>query len=53
MVDKVMITALRKKKGIVEVCPFSDQDRQKVLEIEQEAQERSLMGLGKVVLMSV
>jgi hypothetical protein len=49
MIDEVMIAALNKGKGIVEVCPFSDEDRRKVLDIEQEAEKKSLMGLGKVI----
>ena len=48
MIDQMMITTLGKAEGIVEVKPFSDQDRQKVLEIEEEAQKRSMLGLGKV-----
>lgn len=35
--------------GIVEAFPVSDADRDKILEIEQDAEDRSLMGLGKVV----
>jgi hypothetical protein len=47
--DGLIISTSKKVKGIVEVCVFSDQDRQKLFEIEQDAEERSLMGLGKVV----
>ena len=49
MIDEVMITALRKAKGIVDACPFSSEDHQKIIDIEQDAENRSLMGLGKVV----
>jgi hypothetical protein len=49
MIDEAMIKALSKGKGIVRVCPFPDEDRRKVLEIEQEAEKKSLMGLGKVI----
>lgn len=47
--DEAMIPALSRVTGIVEVCPFSDQDRQKILDIEKDAEEKGLMGLGKVV----
>jgi hypothetical protein len=47
--DGLIIPALKKAKGIVEVFVFSDQDLQKLFEIEQDAEKRSLMGLGKVV----
>ncbi len=49
MADEAMIPALSRITGIVEACPFSEQDHPKVLEIEKDAQERGLMGLGKVV----
>lgn len=49
MIDEAMVIALSKGKGIVEVCTLSDEDRQKILEIEQEAEKKSLMGLGKVI----
>ena len=48
MADEAMIPALNKVKGIVEANPLSKQDRQKVLKIEQDAEKRSLMGLGMV-----
>jgi len=47
--DKAMVPALSGVTGIVEACPFSDQDHQKVLDIEKDAEEKGLMGLGKVV----
>ncbi len=47
--DGLMIVALKKVKGIVDVSPLSEEDRQQVLDIERDAEERSLMGLGKVV----
>jgi methylamine methyltransferase corrinoid protein reductive activase len=47
--DDMMITSLKKVKGIVDVHAFSDPDRGKILTIEQEAEEKGLMGLGKVV----
>ncbi len=49
MIDEVMITALRKAKGIVDACPFSSEDNRKIIDIEQDAENKSLMGLGKVV----
>ena len=47
--DELILKALLRVKGIVRVAPFADKDRQKVIDIEQEAEAKSLMGLGKVV----
>ena len=47
--DGVMVSALKKVQGIVEASPFSSEDHQKIIDIEQDAENRSLMGLGKVV----
>lgn len=47
--DAVMIASLKKVKGIVEARPFSEEDRQEVLNIEADAEKASLMGFGKVV----
>ncbi len=41
--------ALSKVKGLKESCPLLNEDRQQILAKEQEAEERSLMGLGKVI----
>ena len=49
LADDVMIPALGRVTGIVKAYPFSDLDRRKILEIEKEAEEKGLMGLGKVV----
>ncbi len=46
--DALMIPILKKVKGIVDAVPFSSQDCRTVLDIEQDAEKRSLMGLGKV-----
>ncbi len=46
--DALMIPILKKVKGIVDAVPFSSQDGRKILDIEQDAEKRSLMGLGKV-----
>ncbi len=48
-IDKIMLDALKRVRGIVEAYPFHDEDRRKVLEIEEEAEKRSLMGLGRVI----
>jgi len=48
-IDKVLISALRNVKGIVNCCPLPDDDHPRILERELEAERRSLMGLGKVV----
>ena len=47
--DGVMVSVLTKVKGIVEASPFSSEDHQEIIDIEQDAENRSLMGLGKVV----
>jgi hypothetical protein len=49
MIDGVMISALRNVKGIVNSCPLPSDGYPQILEKELEAEERSLMGLGKVV----
>ena len=49
MIDGAMISALGNVKGIVNSCPLSSDDHPSILEKEREAEERSLMGLGKVV----
>ena len=46
--DAVVIAALKKAKGILNAVPFSENDSQQVLGIEDEAEKHSLMGLGKV-----
>ncbi len=46
--DGLMVSALKKVKGIVEASPFSSEDHQEIIDIEQDAENRSLMGLGKV-----
>jgi len=45
----MMLKALHKIKGIVNVHPLSEGDRKIILDIEQDAENKSLMGLGKVV----
>lgn len=47
--DALMVSALEKVKGIVKASPFAAQDRDKIMQIEEDAEKRSLMGLGKVV----
>jgi len=49
LIDGVMISALRNVKGIVNSCPLPNEAYPRILEKELEAEERSLMGLGKVV----
>jgi hypothetical protein len=44
-----LMSALRKVKGIVSCCPLPNDDHPRILEKEIEAEQRSLMGLGKVV----
>lgn len=51
--DELIIMALKKVTGIVDVVPFLEEDRKRVMEIEQDAEERSLLGLGKVINIGV
>jgi len=47
--NEVMLKAISKVKGIVNVCLLLDGDRQIIHDIELDAENKSLMGLGKVV----
>lgn len=47
--NETMLKALSKVKGIVNACTVSEGDRQLILDIELDAESRSLMGLGKVI----
>ena len=51
--DALMVSTLEKVKGIVKAFPFASEDRRKIMEIEEDAEKRSLMGLGKVVNVGV
>jgi hypothetical protein len=51
--DALMVSTLEKVKGIVKASPFAPEDRRKIREIEEDAEKRSLMGLGKVVNVGV
>jgi hypothetical protein len=51
--DALMVSTLEKVKGIVKACPFTSEDRRKIIEIEEDAEKRSLMGLGKVINVGV
>ena len=44
-----MALAFSKVKGIMKAGPFSNDDRQKILKIEQGAEKKAFMGLGNVV----
>ena len=46
--DRLFIDALKQVKGIVDALPVSDQDCKHILQVEEDAETRSLMGLGKV-----
>ena len=48
-IDQIMIVALSKVQGLMQTDPFSNDDRQKMLEIEKEAEKNAFMGLGNVV----
>ena len=47
--DNLIKRVLDKAKGIKDSHPLLDDDCQRIIEKEQEAEERSLMGLGKVI----
>ena len=51
--DALMVSALEKVKGIVKACPFASEDRRKIMDIEEDAEKNSLMGLGKVTNVGV
>lgn len=51
--DTLLVSTLEKVKGIVKAFPFASEDRHKIMEIEEDAEKRSLMGLGKVVNVGV
>jgi hypothetical protein len=47
--DQSIVSALSRVKGIRQASPVADCDRTNILTLEKKAEERSLMGLGKVV----
>ncbi len=47
--DELILAALRRVKGLAEVLPLADADRQQVRAIEEEVEAKSLLGLGKVI----
>jgi len=47
--DTAILATVKNSKGIVEVAPFLSKDRKNIIDIEADAEERSLMGLGKVI----
>ena len=51
--DALMVPTLEKVRGIVKARPFAFEDRRKIIEIEEDAEKRSLMGLGKVINVGV
>ena len=48
-IDKIMTAAFSKVEGLINTSPFSNDDRPKMLDIEQEAEKNAFMGLGNVV----
>jgi hypothetical protein len=50
---ELILAALLRVKGFVEVVPLEEEDRQELLNIEQEVEAKSLLGLGKVINMGV
>ncbi len=49
MTDISVIDSIRKVEGLVNAFAVTDEDRKQILAIEQDAEDRSLMGLGKVI----
>ena len=47
--NAALLEAVKNSRGIVEVAAFLSEDRKKIMDIETDAEERSLMGLGKVI----
>ena len=47
--DELILAALSRTRGIVRAAPIADKDRRSILEVEEDAEARSLMGLGKVI----
>ena len=47
--NAALLEAVKNSRGIVEVAAFLSEDRKKIMDIEADAEERSLMGLGKVI----
>jgi len=43
--NSLMIATLKKVKGIVDVSPISEKDKQEIIRIEKEAEKQSLMGM--------
>jgi len=48
-IDKILTVAFSKVEGLIKTSPFSNDDRPKMLDIEQEAEKNAFMGLGNVV----
>lgn len=51
--DNLIIRAMLSATGIMQVSRISEDDCRKILELEIEAEKRSLMGLGKVLNVGV
>jgi hypothetical protein len=52
-IDEIILRALGSVKGLVRSCPLPKEDFPRIIEKELEAEQRSLMGLGKVVNVGV
>jgi len=52
-VDEAILAAVPARKGVVAVKPFSDSHREQALQLEAEAEEKGLMGFGKVLNVGV
>jgi len=48
-INKIVTIVLKNVKGIREVATFPSDDRQKILDIEQDAEKKAFMGLGSVI----
>lgn len=47
--DEIVLAALHQVKGLGQVVPLADEDRQKISDIEADVETKSLMGLGRVI----
>jgi hypothetical protein len=47
--DEIILEALGCVKGITNAVLLPDEDRHRILDVEEQAEQKSLMGLGKVI----
>lgn len=47
--DALLTAAMKKVKGIAEAMPLASEHRKEIILLEEDAEKRSLMGLGQVI----